>query len=85
MNSQEIRQAFLEFFQERDHTLVPSSSLIPHDDRTLLFTNAGMNQFKPVLLGEEKRAYVRAANSPKCMRVRGKDDELEAVGEDGEA
>ena len=64
MNSQEIRQAFLDFFEERGHTFVPSSSLVPMDDPTLLFTNAGMNQFKAVLLGQEKRDYVRAANSP---------------------
>ncbi len=83
MNSQDIRQAFLEFFKERGHTFVPSSSLIPDDDPTLLFTNAGMNQFKSVLLGEEKRAYVRAANSQKCMRVSGKHNDLEAVGRDG--
>jgi alanyl-tRNA synthetase len=83
MNSQEIRQSFLDFFQDRGHTFVPSSSLIPQDDPTLLFTNAGMNQFKQVLLGAEKRAYVRAANSQKCMRVSGKHNDLEAVGRDG--
>ncbi|HKI84670.1 MAG TPA: alanine--tRNA ligase, partial [Candidatus Krumholzibacteria bacterium] len=83
MNSQDIRQAFLDYFQERGHTFVPSSSLIPDDDPTLLFTNAGMNQFKRVLLGEEKRSYLRAANSQKCMRVSGKHNDLEAVGRDG--
>ena len=82
-SSNEIRRAFLDFFRQKDHTFVPSSSLIPEDDPTLLFTNAGMNQFKPVLLGAEKRPYVRAVNSQKCMRVSGKHNDLEAVGRDG--
>jgi len=81
--SRQVRRAFLDFFIERGHTFVPSSSLIPADDPTLLFTNAGMNQFKPVLLGAEKRPYVRAVNSQKCMRVSGKHNDLEAVGSDG--
>ncbi len=83
MTSHELRQAFLDFFAERGHTVVPSSSLIPHDDPTLLFTNAGMNQFKAVLLGQERRSYVRAASAQKCMRVSGKHNDLEAVGRDG--
>jgi len=83
MTANEIRARFLEFFAQRDHEVVPSSTLIPHDDPTLLFTNAGMNQFKAVLLGEEKRSYVRAASSQKCMRVSGKHNDLEAVGRDG--
>jgi alanyl-tRNA synthetase len=83
MTSREIRQAFLEFFRERGHEFVPSASLIPQDDPTLLFTNAGMNQFKSLLLGQERRGYVRAANSQKCMRVSGKHNDLEAVGRDG--
>jgi len=83
LTSQEIRKAFLDFFLEHDHTFVSSSSLVPKDDPTLLFTNAGMNQFKPVFLGAEKRSYVRAVNSQKCMRVSGKHNDLEAVGRDG--
>jgi alanyl-tRNA synthetase len=83
MTSNEIRQRFLDFFAQRGHEIVPSSSLVPHDDPTLLFTNAGMNQFKALLLGQERRSYVRAANSQKCMRVSGKHNDLEAVGRDG--
>ena len=81
--SQEIRQAFLDFFAERGHEIVPSAALIPQDDPTLLFTNAGMNQFKALLLGTERRSYVRAADTQKCMRVSGKHNDLEAVGRDG--
>ncbi len=81
--SNEIRQAFLDFFAERGHEIVPSAGLIPHDDPTLLFTNAGMNQFKALLLGQERRPYVRAADAQKCMRVSGKHNDLEAVGRDG--
>jgi alanyl-tRNA synthetase len=83
MTSQEIREAFLEFFRKREHEFVPSAALIPQDDPTLLFTNAGMNQFKTLLLGQERRGYVRATNSQKCMRVSGKHNDLEAVGRDG--
>ena len=83
MTSHEIRARFLQFFAERGHEVVASSSLIPHGDPTLLFTNAGMNQFKAVLLGQERRGYVRAASSQKCMRVSGKHNDLEAVGRDG--
>ncbi len=71
MTSNEIRTAFLTFFEQNGHRIVPSSPLVPHDDPTLLFTNAGMNQFKDVFLGREKRAYTRAASSQKCMRVSG--------------
>ena len=75
-----IREQFLRFFEERGHQRVPSSSLIPAQDPTLLFTNAGMNQFKDVFLGRESRAYARAATSQKCMRVSGKHNDLEQVG-----
>ena len=80
MKASEIRKAFLEFFRERDHQVVKSSSVIPHDDPTLLFTNAGMVQFKRTFLGEEKRAYSRATTSQKCMRAGGKHNDLENVG-----
>ena len=80
MRSAEIRSSFLEYFRQKGHTVVPSSSLVPHDDPTLLFTNAGMNQFKDVFLGKEKRAYTRAASSQKCMRVSGKHNDLDNVG-----
>ena len=80
MRSHEIRGSFLEFFQQNGHTAVPSSSLVPSDDPTLLFTNAGMNQFKDVFLGKEKRPYVRATSSQKCMRVSGKHNDLDNVG-----
>ncbi len=80
MKASEIRQKFLEYFRDKGHTIVKSSSLIPHDDPTLLFTNAGMNQFKRCFLGEEKRDYTRAASSQKCMRAGGKHNDLENVG-----
>jgi alanyl-tRNA synthetase len=80
MKSAEIREAFLGFFEEQGHTRVPSSSLIPGNDPTLLFTNAGMNQFKDCFLGQEKRAYTRAVSSQKCVRAGGKHNDLENVG-----
>ena len=80
MTSQEIRASFLTFFERHGHRIVASSSLVPHDDPTLLFTNAGMNQFKDVLLGKEKRDYTRATTAQKCMRVSGKHNDLENVG-----
>src|SRR5262245_33564422 len=80
MKSTEIRQKFLDFFAERGHRVVPSSSLIPYGDPTLLFTNAGMNQFKNVFLGIENRDYSRAATSQKCVRAGGKHNDLENVG-----
>jgi alanyl-tRNA synthetase len=82
LKARDIRARFLEFFAERGHAVVTSSSLVPHDDPTLMFTNAGMNQFKGVFLGLEKRDYVRAASCQKCMRVSGKHNDLEEVGKD---
>ena len=80
MKSAEIRHKFLEFFESKGHQIVASSSLVPHDDPTLLFTNAGMNQFKDVFLGFDKRAYTRATTSQKCVRAGGKHNDLENVG-----
>jgi alanyl-tRNA synthetase len=80
MTGSEIRARFLQFFADRDHSIVQSSSLVPHNDPTLLFTNAGMNQFKDCFLGAEKRDYVRAASSQKCVRAGGKHNDLENVG-----
>jgi alanyl-tRNA synthetase len=79
-SSTELRAAFLDFFKERGHTVVPSSSLVPGNDPTLLFTNAGMVQFKDLFLGKEKRNYVRAASSQRCVRAGGKHNDLENVG-----
>lgn len=78
----QIRQDFIDFFVEQQHAFVPSSSLVPGGDQTLLFTNAGMVQFKDVFLGTDKRPYTRAANSQKCMRVAGKHNDLDDVGRD---
>src|SRR5262245_27865099 len=80
MSSAELRTAFLEFFRGHGHTVVPSSSLVPGNDPTLLFTNAGMVQFKDVFLGQDKRPYVRAASSQRCVRAGGKHNDLENVG-----
>jgi len=80
MNSKQIRQAFLDFFASKGHQIVASSSLVPHGDPTLLFTNAGMNQFKDVFLGFDKRPYTRATTSQKCVRAGGKHNDLENVG-----
>jgi alanyl-tRNA synthetase len=79
-SSAKIRQDFLDFFAGKDHTIVPSASLVPVDDPTLLFTNAGMNQFKNIFLGLERREYTRAADTQKCMRVAGKHNDLDDVG-----
>jgi alanyl-tRNA synthetase len=81
--SAEVRRSFLAFFRERGHTIVPSAPLIAADDPTLLFTNAGMNQFKDVFLGLGTREYTRVADTQKCMRVSGKHNDLEEVGRDG--
>ncbi len=80
MSASEVRSAFLKFFEERGHAIVPSSSLVPHGDPTLLFTNAGMVQFKDLYLGIEKRSYTRAATSQKCVRAGGKHNDLDNVG-----
>jgi alanyl-tRNA synthetase len=76
----EVRRAFLDFFHQRGHEIVKSSSLVPANDPTLLFVNAGMVQFKDVFTGREKRAYRRATSSQKCIRISGKHNDLEAVG-----
>ena len=80
MSASDVRSAFLEYFREHGHTVVPSSSLVPGNDPTLLFTNAGMVQFKDVFLGKEKRDYVRAVTSQRCVRAGGKHNDLENVG-----
>jgi len=80
MSAADVRRAFLEFFRERGHTVVPSSSLVPGNDPTLLFTNAGMVQFKDVFLGKDRRNYVRATSSQRCVRAGGKHNDLENVG-----
>src|SRR5512134_1739168 len=76
----ELRQKFLDFFVSKGHRLVASSSLVPHNDPTILFTHAGMNQFKHVFTGAEKRDYVRATSCQKCVRAGGKHNDLENVG-----
>ncbi|MGE5605762.1 MAG: alanine--tRNA ligase, partial [Bacteroidota bacterium] len=82
ISAKQVRAEFLEFFKEKGHTIVPSASLIPENDPTLIFTNAGMNQFKDVFLGTGTRSYKRAADSQKCIRVSGKHNDLEEVGRD---
>src|SRR4051812_3089862 len=78
--SNELREAFLAYFESKGHTRERSSSLIPHNDPTLLFTNAGMNQFKDLFTGKEKRSYTRATTCQKCVRAGGKHNDLESVG-----
>ncbi len=82
MTANEIRNSFLQFFESKGHKILPSASVIPFDDPTLLFTNAGMNQFKDVFLGTGKRDYTRVTDSQKCIRVSGKHNDLEEVGKD---
>src|ERR1700723_80282 len=80
MSAADVRSSFLEFFRSQSHVIVPSSSLVPANDPTLLFTNAGMVQFKDVFLGKEQREYLRAASSQRCVRAGGKHNDLENVG-----
>src|ERR671934_74228 len=80
LTASQLREEFLSFFEKRRHRRVPSSSLVPQNDPTLLFTNAGMVQFKDVFTGREKRDYTRAASSQKCVRAGGKHNDLENVG-----
>ena len=82
MDAAEIRKSFIDFFRDKGHQFVRSASVVPHDDPTLLFTNAGMNQFKPIFLGEQQANHLRAVNSQKCIRVSGKHNDLEEVGFD---
>ena len=82
ISSYEIRQQFINFFKEKEHHFVRSSSVIPYNDPTLLFTNAGMNQFKPYFLGTQIAESKRVVNSQKCIRVSGKHNDLEEVGVD---
>ena len=82
MTSAEIRQQFLDFFKSKGHTIVPSAPIVVKNDPTLLFTNAGMNQFKDYFLGNKPAPYTRAADTQKCLRVSGKHNDLEEVGVD---
>src|SRR3984957_13223506 len=80
MTSQNIRRNYLKYFKDKGHTVIPSSPVVPHDDPSLLFINAGMNQFKDVFLGKSHRDYTRDTTSKKCCRVGGKHNDLENVG-----
>ncbi len=82
MESNEIRRAFLDFFESKGHAIVPSAPMVVKGDPTLMFTNAGMNQFKDIFLGNAPRKYLRAADTQKCLRVSGKHNDLEEVGHD---
>ena len=82
MKSAEIRQKFLDFFESKGHTIVPSAPMVIKDDPTLMFTNAGMNQFKDIILGNINPKHRRVADSQKCLRVSGKHNDLEEVGHD---
>ena len=83
MTAQEIRQAFLDFFQSKEHKIVPAAPIVSKDDPTLMFTNAGMNQFKDYFLGNQTPEVPRIADTQQCMRVSGKHNDLEDVGRDG--
>jgi alanyl-tRNA synthetase len=80
ISANQVRRSFLQYFERHEHKIVPSSPLVPHDDPTLLFTNAGMNQFKDTFLGREQRSYTRATSAQKCMRASGKHNDLDNVG-----
>ena len=82
MDAKQIRADFIKFFQDKDHRSIRSSPVVPNDDPTLLFTNAGMNQFKPIFLNQTTPINLRAVNSQKCIRVSGKHNDLEEVGVD---
>src|SRR5664279_66280 len=82
MNSQELRQMFFDFFKSEGHLIVPSATMVVKNDPTLMFTNAGMNQFKDIFLGNQQPVNKRVANSQKCLRVSGKHNDLEEVGHD---
>ena len=82
MNSKEIRKAFLDFFAGKEHQIVSSAPMVVKNDPTLMFTNAGMNQFKDIFLGNQPAKYVRIADTQKCLRVSGKHNDLEEVGHD---
>ena len=82
MTSQEIRNSFIDFFKKKEHTYVNSAPVVPQDDPTLLFINAGMNQFKEIFTGKKSPSFSRAVNTQKCIRVSGKHNDLEEVGHD---
>ena len=82
MTSKEIRKSFIDFFKNKEHTIVTSAPVVPQDDPTFLFTNAGMNQFKDIFVGKKTPTYNRAVNTQKCIRVSGKHNDLEEVGHD---
>ena len=82
MNSNEVRKLFFSFFESKNHKIVPSAPMVVKDDPTLMFTNAGMNQFKNIFLGNSAPTYPRIANTQKCLRVSGKHNDLEEVGRD---
>ncbi|PSR05615.1 MAG: alanine--tRNA ligase, partial [Bacteroidetes bacterium SW_11_45_7] len=82
MTSKEIREKFFEFFRARDHRIVPSAPIVVKNDPTLMFTNAGMNQFKDIITGSRKAEHMRIADTQKCLRVSGKHNDLEEVGHD---